>query len=356
MIEKIKIAIFCLLIFSFFAYYFADFTQNTYYKLNSRNNNYYQRNNKLINPGHKISVSNSNNNNNNKYNIIFAETNSKSESFSLRQLCAIESAALNNPLAAINVYSVKAKSFDHHQKWLNKYSNIKLIKLDFDDLFKETYFENWFKQNKKLIFKSPFTAVQLSDMARLVLLWKNGGYYSDLDTITIRSIEPLLNYGSGAGLQVDKPMDINNANLIFYKNHSFLSKWIPMSVESFNPNVWASNGKGPFKRIIESICNITLEKLHVVDLSSASKQHVNTSLCDFNIYPTKYFTPYNWVDWKILFEKNSKMDISKFLDAYSIHFYSTMSSATNVKFKDYSIYEFFAKNNCPIVYKDMISI
>ena len=58
----------------------------------------------------------------------------------------------------------------------------------------------------------------------------------------------------------------------------------------------------------------------------------------------------------LFFEKNSKIDISKFLDAYSIHFYSAVSSATKVKFKDFSIYEFFAKNNCPIAYKDMISI
>ena len=149
-------------------------------------------------------------------------------------MCAIESAALSNPSATINVYSANAK---FHQKWLNKYSNIKLIKLDFDDLFKETYFENWFKQNKHLILNSPFTAVQLSDMVRMVLVFKFGGYYSDIDTITIRSIEPLLKY-NGAGLQSDKPMDINNANLIFQKNHPFLTKWIPLSVESFDPNVW----------------------------------------------------------------------------------------------------------------------
>ncbi len=52
-------------------------------------------------------------------------------------------------------------------------------------------------------------------MVRLVLLLKNGGYYSDLDTIL--------------------------------KESFILSKWITMSGES--------NGTGPFKRIIERISN-----------------------------------------------------------------------------------------------------
>ena len=85
------------------------------------------------------------------YNIFFTETNSKRNYFSPRQICAIESAALNNPSAKINVYADSAKL---HQKWLDKYQNIKIIKLDYDDLFKETFFENWFKINKQIIYNS----------------------------------------------------------------------------------------------------------------------------------------------------------------------------------------------------------
>ena len=56
------------------------------------------------------------------YNIFFTETNSKRNYFSPRQICAIESAALNNPSAKINVYADSAKL---HRKWLDKYQNIK---------------------------------------------------------------------------------------------------------------------------------------------------------------------------------------------------------------------------------------
>ncbi len=281
------------------------------------------------------------------YNIFFAETNSKRDYFSPRQICAIESAALNNPLAKINVYAESAKL---HQKWLDKYQNIKVIKLDYDDLFKETYFENWFKINKQLIYNSEYTHVQLSDMVRLVVLLKYGGYYSDLDTITIKNIEPLLKF-NGAGLQSDKPMYINNANLIFSKNHSFLNKWIPLSVESFNPKEWGSNGQASFRRITEKICNVKLEKLPIVD--STNKKTLKNQ-CDFNIHPTKIFSPYNWKSWGTLFKKNSNIKISRFLDAYSIHFFSSQSFKAKINFHGYSIYEFFAKNNCPIFYQEYV--
>ena len=160
---------------------------------------------------------------------------------------------------------------------------------------------------------------------------------------------------NGAGLQSDKPMQINNANLIFSKNNSFLNKWIPLSVESFDPKAWGSNGQASFRRIAEKICNVSLEKLPIIDLTN-KKIHELISMyeCGLNIYPTKFFSPYNWYNWSTLFKNNSNIEISRFLDAYSIHFFSYMSSKAEIHFKDYSIYEFFAKNNCPIFYQDYV--
>ena len=62
------------------------------------------------------------------YNIIFIETNKNREYFTERELCAVESAALNNPHAEIVVYSDKAKI---SQLLLDIYSNIKLYKFFF---------------------------------------------------------------------------------------------------------------------------------------------------------------------------------------------------------------------------------
>ncbi len=282
-----------------------------------------------------------------KYNIFFVETNSEREIFSARQLCAIESAALNNPLALVNVYSLKAKL---NKKYLERYKNIRVIEPDLEDLFNETILEKWFKFNANKINNSPHKYILLSDIIRLVLLWKFGGYYSDLDTITIKSIEPLLKY-NGASLCQDNPIEINNSNLLFSKNHTFLFKLMKLSVENFNPNEAGSIGQYYFWQNVEKICNIKINKIPKVEIENLN--NLNDELpCDFYFFPTKYFSPFNWNLFEKYFIKDSKIEISKFLEAYSIHFFSSHSKKSEVKFRSNTIFEFYAKNNCPFFYQE----
>jgi hypothetical protein len=151
-----------------------------------------------------------------KSNIFFIETNSNREVFSLRQLCAIESAAKHNLNSIINVYSAKAKI---NEKWLEKYPNIKIYRLDIDEIIKDTILENWFNSNKKKITKGEHYLSHLSDILRYALLYKNGGFYSDLDTITVKSIEKLLKYNAII-LENDDP--IQGKPFFNYFNSKFL--------------------------------------------------------------------------------------------------------------------------------------
>ena len=82
------------------------------------------------------------NENESEYNIIFLETNSMRDYLNKRQLCAVESAALNNPAAKIIVYSVKAEI---NKQLLDIYSNIRLLKIEFNEFIKKTPFEEWYK-------------------------------------------------------------------------------------------------------------------------------------------------------------------------------------------------------------------
>ncbi len=118
------------------------------------------------------------------YNIFFAETSSTRKYFNMRQMCAIESAALNNPNAKVIVYSKHAKM---RSVWLEQYPNIFVLKLNYNDIIKNTLLENWFISSYEEIGKSPYFLTHMSDLLRYVILWKYGGYYSDLDTITIKS-------------------------------------------------------------------------------------------------------------------------------------------------------------------------
>jgi hypothetical protein len=72
----------------------------------------------------------------NKYNIFFVETNPETKIFTTKQLCAIESAAKNNPNANIYVLSIKALLNEQMNGLKLIYPNIKFIKFLPTELFK----------------------------------------------------------------------------------------------------------------------------------------------------------------------------------------------------------------------------
>lgn len=287
--------------------------------------------------------------NQNKYNIFFIETNTQRNEFDPRQLCAIESAAYNNPKAIVYVYSIRAKI---NESLLQAYSNIKHVILSFENVFKNTVFEDWFKTNNKRLFNSPFFYEHASDLLRIVLLWKYGGYYSDLDTITIKNIEPLLRF-NGAALQNEKPVEINNANLIFKKNHSFLYDLMDQMARDYNPYGWTVNGQYKIEKTAYKYCNLT--KLDSLILSKDSFVNKIKNKCDFHLFPKNYFAPLKWYKWQNYFKFNQRLEVSKFLHAYSIHFYSKLSKHSEIYIGSNSIYEFYAKSNCPIFYENFLT-
>ncbi len=82
------------------------------------------------------------------------------------------------------------------------YPNIIYKKLDPVELFSKTPLALWWKSGN--LEYSKFRTAHLADAARLALLWKYGGFYSDLDTISLKNFEPLNNY-SGFGFLTEVP-------------------------------------------------------------------------------------------------------------------------------------------------------
>ena len=86
--------------------------------------------------------------------------------------------------------SINARLRD--EKLLNEYKNIKWLQLKPDEVFSDTPLWQWWRS--KRVLKSQFKTAHLSDALRLALLWKHGGFYSDLDTVAIKSFYALVNY------------------------------------------------------------------------------------------------------------------------------------------------------------------
>lgn len=276
--------------------------------------------------------------NNKKLNIFFVETDKNRKMFDHKQMCSIESAAFNNPKADVQIISLGAKL---DSRLLKKYTNIKLSISNENQIYNNTPLMAWWLKYEKKVLKSRYWIHDISDSMRIALLYKYGGYYSDLDTITIRELTSLVNRnGLGRITEFSKP-SLGNGILLFGKNHSFLQQVIEDFHKNYKTDTWGNNGPKLFMHSLKSYCNT--DNIYE-ELSSNSRK------CDVELFPENFFYPINWENVNKLFLKNGLIDVNSFKDTYSVHFYGKFSQYFEVKYNDHSIYEFFANKNCPFVY------
>ena len=294
------------------------------------------------------------------YQIFFVESKQERIHFAYKQICAFESAAKNNPNAIVNIYTLNAKLPNNLTHVLEKYQNLKIIKFNAQDVFLSTPLESWWKEGR--VLNSSSKVAHISDAMRLVLLYKNGGVYSDLDTICLKSFEDLLDF-SGVGYLNEWGESLGNGFIIFKKNHSFLLDSISDFARSYDPNIWAVNGPLLIKKVLRIYCNVSniysslmvSENEGEVPIKSITNQSLfqtNHKCSDIVIFPERFFYPYTWInEYGLLYEKNSSVKISLLKNTYSLHFYSAGTDGNSVKVNDDNLYEYFASINCPTVYK-----
>lgn len=184
-------------------------------------------------------------------------------------------------------------------------------------------------------------------------MYKYGGFYSDLDTISFRSIAPLLKTnGLGYAFEYGSH-SINQAFLIFRKKHQLIEKAIEEIKNSYKADVWSFNGPMMFLRVIPRYCNVSnIFSTLLVNEGFEYKNELNNFKRKFDlvIYPQNYFYPINWNQYNLLFKKNSSLEVRLFKNSYSIHFHGRLSESMRVRLNDNSIYEYFASLKCPNTY------
>ena len=135
---------------------------------------------------------------------------------------------------------------------INEYRNLVWLKFKPDDLFAETPLWHWWNDGQ--VFKSAFMIAHISDAARLALLYKYGGFYSDLDTIAVKSFETLTKI-SGAGYLSEDGPSLGNGFLHFTKEHAYLSYLMSEFQAEYNPHLWGVNGPSLLIKTLTSFCN-----------------------------------------------------------------------------------------------------
>ena len=125
-------------------------------------------------------------------NAFFIES-SGAGSLDVRQACSVESFARLNP--TLNTYvlmipkggkqiDIKAKTMKNLRE---NFKNVRIRKLYLDGFFAGTPLEQWYHCSDWNYGK--FYTVHLSDILRLLTLFKYGGYYFDLDIFHLKPIK-----------------------------------------------------------------------------------------------------------------------------------------------------------------------
>uniref|UniRef100_A0A6P7G2T5 Lactosylceramide 4-alpha-galactosyltransferase-like isoform X2 n=2 Tax=Diabrotica virgifera virgifera TaxID=50390 RepID=A0A6P7G2T5_DIAVI len=260
-----------------------------------------------------------------------------------RQACAVESAATLNP--NLDIYLLYSSpgifKYDGHEsddllEAILSYENVHVMHVDFERYIEGTPLESLYKHGK--IEQSSYAISHASDILRFLSLWKYGGIYLDLDTISIKTLEGLpLNF---AGLETN--VSVNSAILSFNSSdygHVLAEKCIMDLKRNFNGRLWANNGPGVITRLIRSICGV--EK----------RQAIQANTCHgFRLFSESAFYPISGPSWEMYFNETYLNEVlEQTSSSYVLHIWNNNSANRKLPVDSKAPYLYFAKKYCPKV-------
>ncbi|KAK8524447.1 hypothetical protein V6N13_015469 [Hibiscus sabdariffa] len=165
-----------------------------------------------------------------------------------RELLSIESVFKSHPKACLVIVSNTLNSKIGNivlKPFLDKGFKLIVVSPDFDFIFKNTHTESWFNLLKQGNVDPGEVSLSqnLSNLLRLALLYKYGGVYIDTDVIVLKSFDNLRNAISAQSIDVETKnwSRLNNAVLIFDKQHPLLFEFIQEFALTFDGNKWGHN-------------------------------------------------------------------------------------------------------------------
>ncbi|KAG8244529.1 hypothetical protein J6590_019781 [Homalodisca vitripennis] len=262
-----------------------------------------------------------------------------------RQICAIESTARLNPSRPVYLLhtcplddNFPSKSPEYVRQLLT-YNNVHVVMLDLAELFmrsivEELYFNSRFEESRHPV-------EHVSDVIRLLVLWRFGGTYMDIDVVSIRPLDELgTNY---AGWQDE--FTIASGVLNFAPDgfgHHILTECLFDLRDNFEPHEWSTNGPLLITKTIMRLCGITY-----------GGERISRKCREFTDYPIPVFYPIYYTQWQLFFdEKQTKRVLNLLNDTYVVHLWNKMSSQRTIRVGSGQAYGILAAKYCPKAYRN----
>lgn len=279
--------------------------------------------------------------------IFFQET-SGADFLHMRQLCAIESAALHNPQRPVQLFLHSTKEPSKCSKWvqvLSKYPNIEIVLLNETHYFASSPFDTWYLIYNENRDADP-SSYRMSQIARILNSFRHGGTYLDLDMLVLKKIDEkaLNNFFAFLTPQSgdDAPALGSNAYHLTHGSE-ILNKIVSYLSTQFD---WISG----YSDILEFAINEVMKKAcsesnEPKDLSFGMSRCANVSLLppdDFN-----FLSPDN-VSYMfgLIADENPLKSMEK--SSLGVHFWDSVTHSSPLMFDFKLPLSLLAKEHCPL--------
>nr|VDD05541.1 unnamed protein product [Brassica oleracea] len=215
---------------------------------------------------------------------------SPADYFGKRELLAVESVFKSHPQGCLMIVSgsMDSPQGDTIIKPLRDLGyKVSEATPDLSTLLENTPAKTWF-QEMKSCKRDPGRiplSQNLSNLARLAILYKYGGVYLDTDFIVTRSFKGVQNsIGAQTVVEGDSKnwTRLNNAVLVFEKEHPLVYSFMEEFATTFDGNRWGHNGPYLVSRVVKR-----------------AQETIGNSC---TVLPPVAFYPFNWIDIQRLFQ------------------------------------------------------
>ncbi|KAF2363644.1 Glycosyltransferase DXD sugar-binding motif [Trinorchestia longiramus] len=192
-----------------------------------------------------------------EFNVYLIETSSAT-TFTGRGLCSLESYCSTNPAAVVwflvTSHNLSLPSVEHLTALQKVHTNLCVAYADFELLLQGTplldlYTSEKFRDTKYLIHN-------LSDLSRLAVVYKSGGFYSDMDIFLMRNVQHLQNF---LALENDATQYSSNGVFHFNRHHPMLLRIMQHASTHYDGYKWGSIGPATFTAVMKTPpCQVTI--------------------------------------------------------------------------------------------------